>query len=368
MDFSQFIESYKRFQMLDMRTAYLKLGITMFKRSTVIGVLFVCTYYGTILYILRFSLDTFVLPQTNAGAVELVAPYLRVYRNGNAVFVRRYGNATDRCVIFFPGQHGGIERYQHELFEPLVREGISVFAVSYPGQDGAKGQARFSELPGLVDTALAKIDTICRLKHAVFVGRSLGSMVAALQAARWKPKGLVLDGVSPSLSAAIYAHMTTHWYLRPASVLPIAKVLLRDYDLGAALDQLDSTRVIMFQGSLDARTPLLPVRQLVVGRPDMKLIEVDGARHSDTYIKAFPEYLGSIVTLLGSKPNQYFHPTQTTHGRNKTLAARAIRCPVYKLSAVTLGESHREGVQSCSGEEEIHAARCVGRGQVGESD
>jgi hypothetical protein len=294
----------------------------MTKRAIIVGLLFaVFAYYLVVVYVLHFSLDAFVLPHARENINVLPPPYLMVSSNGNELLIRRYGNAINRCVIFFPGQHGGIVRYQHDLFPSLVRDGITVFSVSYPGQDGAGGHARLAALPRLIETGLTKLNDVCKIKDAVFIGRSLGSMMAVYQAAHWHPKGLVLDGIAPSLSDAIYTYMGNHWYLRPARVLPIKHILRRDYVLGTVLDQLASTKVIVFQGSLDKRTPLPLAKQAVAGRANVKFIEVPGASHSNVYLKAFAQYIDSIVTLLNAKSNYPIkqlltsrHLVPVTHG------------------------------------------------------
>ena len=263
--------------------------------------LIVSIYYLVVLYVLHFSLDSFLFPHVNENITELPQPYLSANSGGDELLIRHYGDTKNKCVIFFPGQHGGIARYQRDLFPYLVKYGVSVFAVSYPGQDDAKGHGRLTELPGLVHSGLAMLKKVCHAKETVFVGRSLGSMVAVQEAVHWQPKGLVLDGITPSLSQAIHTYMENHWYLRPASVLPIRRILRHDVSLRTALNKLNSTKITIFQGSLDVRTPLLPARRAVAGHPNVKFIEVTGARHSNVYLKARVQYVKGIVTLLGTK-------------------------------------------------------------------
>jgi hypothetical protein len=293
------------------------------KRASIIGLLLVvCTYYLAAIYILRFSLDEFVLPPTDDNDIKLPPPYLLVSNSGNELLIRRYGNTKNRCVIFFPGQHGGIARYQSDLFPSLVRHGISVFAVSYPGQDGAKGHGRLSELPGLIETGLTRLESVCDARESVFIGRSLGSMVAVDQAVHWRPRGVVVDGISPSLADAIYTYMENHWYLRPACVLPIQKILRRHYVLGDALDELGSTKVIVFQGSSDVRTPLSLAKRAVAGRDNVRFVKVAGAAHSNSYLKAFSQYIGSVITLLDAKPNNPIKPPLSSLRRVRAACGR----------------------------------------------
>ena len=157
------------------------------------------------------------------------------------------------------------------------------------------------QLPGLLLDALTKVNSICRIQGSVFLGRSLGSMVAAMQSSQWRPRGLVLEGTSPKLSDAIYTYMESLWSLRPTTVLPVSMILKEDYSLKMVLDNLVSTKVIIFQGSADSRTPLLPVKQLIAGRSDTELIEVKGATHANAYMKAMPDYIDKIEGLLNSK-------------------------------------------------------------------
>jgi hypothetical protein len=56
-----------------------------------------------------------------------------------SIRIRQYGSSQLRhCVIFFPGQHGGISTYERNLFPTIKQLGITVYALSYPGQDGAQ--------------------------------------------------------------------------------------------------------------------------------------------------------------------------------------------------------------------------------------
>lgn len=100
----------------------------------------VALYYLTIAVALRFFLSNLVFL-----AVPLSVTHenrlLVVNSNGAQGLIREYKSDENRsCVLYFPGQHGGIARYEKEIFAPVLAKGVSVYAISYPGYEGAEGK------------------------------------------------------------------------------------------------------------------------------------------------------------------------------------------------------------------------------------
>lgn len=213
------------------------------------------------------------------------------------VTLYRYGYGTGGCVVFFPGQHGLLPHYEDEIFAPFKERSVSVFAIKYVA--GARSRP-------LADTAEAAAQAVrvtaqrCHSQKVLVVGRSLGAMIAAYSAVKAQAQisGLLLEGVSPSLSAAIHAKLSAYWMLKPLNCVPIHSLLPYDYSLNDALQKLQDIPVVIFQGSKDELAPAAVLQQDkdLVGHA--KLHTVEGGRHSDTYRLAGAAYWHSAMALL----------------------------------------------------------------------
>jgi alpha-beta hydrolase superfamily lysophospholipase len=217
-----------------------------------------------------------------------------------SVVVRRYGRANAACVIFFPGQHGGMGTYERTLFPQIESAGAVVYAVSYPGQDGATGE---SQLRWLADDVAAAIDSVeqstpCIPAQSVFVGRSLGATVALAEAARFFPRGVLLDGVSPDLSGVVHAWFERHPLARGWNMLPVRTLLADDFALTDIVVKLPATPVVIFQGMADQVTPFEPMRIWTSANPAIRFIPVRGASHENAYLLGRACYLESLKSLL----------------------------------------------------------------------
>jgi surfactin synthase thioesterase subunit len=109
-------------------------------------------------------------------------------------------------VVFYPGQHGATATYS---FANYTTAGLAVFAMACPGQDGASGRTELSKIEGLVDHAVATVANSCSLDRTVFIGVSLGAMLAAYASHSTQPAGVVLLSAAPSLSSAIRFRVPT---------------------------------------------------------------------------------------------------------------------------------------------------------------
>lgn len=253
---------------------------------------------GTVAYVLRFEIDGMLFPRTinaDTGAAET----FRVYGTGqNELMVRRYGSSQYGCVVFFPGQHGNEPKYERTLFPFYLAEGISVFAVAYPGQDGASGRGTTDEVRSLVQQALLIVARTCSVEKTVLVGRSLGSMIAAYASRDTAVAGLVLEGASPTLSAAIRMHLRSKSWLAPLSQLPISSLLSTDYSLGDALSHRPNVPVIVIQGDQDILAPIAALKENGALPADAHFIEVHGGTHSNAYIVAPRAHVESVLEIL----------------------------------------------------------------------
>jgi pimeloyl-ACP methyl ester carboxylesterase len=219
---------------------------------------------------------------------------------GRSVLIRRYGSPdSSYCVVFFSGQHGGIPGYEKPLFRDMVHAGLTVYALSYPGQDGASGKSRLSTVGEDVATALDTLDALMfgKLKSAVFVGRSLGATVAVFEAERFHPKALLLDGVSPSLSDAIRAQASKHWFTYLWSYLPFESLLTNQYDIVSPLEKLREVPVWIFQGSCDDTAPLSNINTMLNAMPHINLEVVQKGDHGDIYKVDHEKYISVLLQL-----------------------------------------------------------------------
>lgn len=255
-------------------------------------------YFVVGAYLLRFALEPLVLPHVPPSA-HTTAPLLirSSGDDGSAMLVRRYGTPTVGCVVFFPGQHGILSKYEKDLFPAFSAQGIAVLAIAYPGQNGAYGTSHLPEILALVTQVIASAQAICPHHRVVLYGRSLGSMVAAYAAARSHPTGLILESAAPSFSSAIRLRLNARWYLAPLALLPVSRLLPHDYSLAEALASTLGVPAVVFQGTADSETPLSVLR--AAGVPgNLRLVMVSGGSHSTTYLLARGRIIQMTLSML----------------------------------------------------------------------
>jgi len=160
----------------------------------------VSLYFAFGIIAIRYYIDDLVFMKVPQSETREFVRYSVLTRNAETL-IRGYGGFNEgRCVIFFPGRSGGIPRYEIELFDGLVSKGIPVYALSYPGYEGASGESSFSNIMESTELAISLLvkEQHCNITKTVFVGRSLGASIAIKVAAEYKVKGLVLDSVGLS--------------------------------------------------------------------------------------------------------------------------------------------------------------------------
>ena len=260
--------------------------------------LFVALYFGTAATILRYGLDDFLWPRVS-GPDPLPGPTYAASGDGSGVIVRAVGPDTGRCVVFFPGHSGGFNRYSRDLFPGLNSIGFQVWAIAYPGQDGARGKATRALVLAQVESLLESIGRRCRKAGTVFLGRSLGASVAAIAAARWRPDGLVLEGAGLSLAAAVRHVLAHRWYSRALKVLPIDSLVAPEFPLLVWVARFGPSRTIIFQGQMDEVAP--PEDLAPLARVGVTVHVVPGATHTNAYLLAGRSFYEAIATLGGNR-------------------------------------------------------------------
>lgn len=268
------------------------------KRISVMVGCIAVAYLAAPVLLLRFALDRLIFLQVNGGTTHedrLIAVHVAADRS---ILIRQYGSSA-HCVIFFPGQHGGISTYERTLFPAIRQTDVAVFALSYPGQDGAQGRSRRVTILKDVAVAIAAInrETSCQPNNAVFVGRSLGASVAVYTAQGTQPKGILLDGVGLTLMDAIRAAIERHTLMRPWAFLPLGR-LVQDDSLVPVIRSLRTMPIVIFQGTNDQVTPFIETQTGLVHEDNVRFFAVNGATHSNAYLLSQGEYTRQLADLM----------------------------------------------------------------------
>ena len=272
-------------------------------RLWVIGLACVVAYTLVPVLILRFGFDTFVLNPSGMETTHEDWRHIVLSDEGRGVAIRRYGEAHHgKCVVFLPGQHGGMARYERDLLPQLHVEGYSLYAMSYPGQDGAPGRGSLERLEGDLDRAFAFLASshLCRADRSVFVGRSLGASLAIFEAWKLRPKGVLVEGVSPDLATTVRAWMKRHTLTWAWQWLPVASLLPVEGDLRPLINTWDRTvPMIVFQGTADEVTPFTSAGVFMTHRQGITFEAVPEGLHEDTFRRAGSAYRAALMHLAG---------------------------------------------------------------------
>lgn len=260
-------------------------------------------YFLVPILLLKFALERFLFPAVDSGTTHEILRIEVPLDAGRSILIRKYGAMElQRCAVFFPGQSGRITRYEQTLFPNLEKLGIAVYAFSYPGQDGAQGRSGMSTLLTDVNTALAtmKRETTCQPGNAVFIGRSMGAIVALHAAQRNRPKGLLLDGVAASIGTAVEAAARRRAVTMPWAWLPLRSLLREDFALRSLAQSLRPTPIVVFQATEDEVTPFEDAKRALLGLENVRFVPVPHATHSDAYLRSAPQYLEVLAELVGA--------------------------------------------------------------------
>jgi uncharacterized protein len=201
----------------------------------------------------------------------------------NALHLRQ---SDSRGVVFYlHGNGGSLEGWWPGL-EPYRRARMDLFMIDYRGYGKSPGRIQ-SELQLMADVRAAwqHIEPLYAGKRRVFLGRSLGTGLAAQLAAEVQPEQTVL--VSPFFSMQALAREHYPWV--PGAVL---RYPLRT-DL--ALPQLRGD-VLLIHGTRDTLIPAHHSQQLHALLPRAELLLVQGAGHND--LQRFGAYAERVTQML----------------------------------------------------------------------
>lgn len=260
----------------------------------------VCVYFSIGAYILYAQIPRYLFPNIVLTSKTEELHKFEFYDSlKNELLVREYGQSEDQCIVFFPGRHGGVKKYEETLFKAFQKNNFKVFSISYSGQDGAIGQVdNIASLIKLITDAMRAISLNCPPEKTIIYGRSLGATVAVHSIGKTKVAGVILEGVAPSLSIAVNNYLNSKWYLSPLKILPIELLLPKNYDLSEPLSILIATPVSIFQGANDSQTPLSQLQQSWSYGNNVSLHVVKSGEHSNTYIQATNEIVKVSKSIL----------------------------------------------------------------------
>lgn len=272
-------------------------------RTLALSLLMICAYFSIGAYLLYAQMPRYLFPTIVLTApTEALHQYEFYDAAKNQLLVREYGQDNAQCMVFFPGRHGGVKKYQETIFKAFQQNNFKVFSLSYPGQDGALGQVNnIASLIKLINDAMNVISLNCSPEKTILYGRSLGAVVALYTVGEAKMAGVILESVAPSLSIAVNNHFNSKWYLRPLTILPIALLLPKDYDLNEPLALLKTTPISIFQGANDSQTPLKQLQQHWSYSDNVSLHIVKAGEHSNTYSYAINEII-NVAKSMTAQP------------------------------------------------------------------
>lgn len=198
-----------------------------------------------------------------------------------------------RGVVFLlHGNAGNLERWfvNLDFYRAL---GLDLFMPDYRGFGKSSGRIEDeAQLHADVRAAWAAVAPEYAGRRVVFVGRSLGSGLAAALAAELptaqRPDALVL--VSPYASMV---RIAAEQY--PYVPSPLLRYPLRT---DAVLPRLDGARpvVTLLHGDADTLIPLAHAQSLVAARPATRLQVIEGAGQGD--LQRFPAYVDALRAAL----------------------------------------------------------------------
>jgi uncharacterized protein len=197
-------------------------------------------------------------------------------------------------VIFWHGNGGNLSLWLDVIAE-LRRRGYSVLAVDYRGYGASTGTPGERGLYEDADAALRVFNERLRRPGVpvVYWGRSIGSVVAAHNASRLAPDGLVLESPFPDIRAVIAGNPILLLFSVFSSYrFPTSKMLER-YD----------GPLLVVHGDADSIIPYRAGRRVFDGARGTRktFVVIPGADHNDlhmvnpaVYWKAIDEFVASL--------------------------------------------------------------------------
>ena len=191
----------------------------------------------------------------------------------------------DGVVFYLHGNAGHLQSWfvNTDLYR---RANLDLFMLDYRGFGKSSGHIESeAQLHADVRAAWAHIAAKYEGRHRVFVGRSLGTGLAATLAAEVQPELTLL--ISPYQSIASLAGEIYPWV--PGALL---RYPLRTDE---ALPRIKGP-VLLLHGDRDATIPVEHSRRLLAAVPTARLAVIEGAGHND--LQAFDAYRQALAEAL----------------------------------------------------------------------
>jgi len=205
------------------------------------------------------------LPPKGARLVELPASFGKV----RAIYWAASGQAEAVPAVIY--MHGNFEEVENsfEMIQPLVRTGVAVLQLEFPGFGGADGEPTYANLS---EASVVAYDWLAGQIHIdsqriVAMGYSVGGGVAA-ELTRLRPlNALILLSTFSSLEEM------AHRYLLPAFLLRYP------YDNYARVREFNGP-VLIEHGTADAVIPFAMGQRLAAASKHVDFVALD-CRHDD---------------------------------------------------------------------------------------
>jgi pimeloyl-ACP methyl ester carboxylesterase len=219
----------------------------------------------------------FALPQVSEESVEVEGARL------SALHLRL---PEPRGVVFYlHGNAGNLESWfvNADLYR---RANFDLFMIDYRGYGKSTGRIRSeAQLRADVAAAWRQVAPQYAGRRRVFLGRSLGTALAAGLAAQEQPDLTIL--VSSYWSMTELARL--HYPLLPAALLRYR------LQTGADIGRI-SGPVLLLHGERDALIPIAHSERLQAAARNARLVPIAGAAHND--LQDFPAYGAAIAAAL----------------------------------------------------------------------
>lgn len=251
-----------------------------------IAVFLILAYFAFGALFIRYALPYFIFPPNEVSQPTEETSKFSLGSSQMQVIARSYGVKGEPCLFFFPGQHGGVSRYENELVSSPAFDTFNITIFSYPSQDGASGSiSSLEKLNDLLVRLALKTENKNSCSKLYLYGRSLGAMVAVSASLSLHVDGIVLESAPESFASALRTKFKKNWYLNPYQILPIKLFLQRNYDLEKLILQQKTGNILLVQGTVDTVTPLKQI-QSIAKQNHIGILEVENGNHESTFILA----------------------------------------------------------------------------------
>jgi alpha-beta hydrolase superfamily lysophospholipase len=196
--------------------------------------------------------------------------------------------APDGVVFYLHGNAGHLQSWFVNT-DVYRRANLDLFMLDYRGFGKSTGRIESqAQLQADVGAAWQHVAARYEGRHRVFIGRSLGTGLAAALAAEVQPELTVL--ISPYESIQALAGEIYPWVpgallrypLRTDEILPMLK-----------------GPVLLLHGDRDATIPVEHSRRLLAAAPKSRLVVIEGAGHND--LQAFEAYRQALAEALAQR-------------------------------------------------------------------